>query len=244
MAFEPPVGKEQMSGKQFIDPELYEGLQAFTQLTTKKLLTLVPRPEPASPTKEDFEADEYGDDIAPEWRANIKTILFNEEQIALRVRQLGHEISNDYRGKKIVAVGLLKGGLMIMADLLRHLSVRYEIDFMVVSSYQGTQSTGNVRVKRDLSVDPYGKHVLVVEDLIDTGRTLHWIREYLIAKGCASVKLACLLDKKERRTCDVHVDYVGYECPDEFVVGYGMDFNGEYRCMPFVGVLKPEAYIS
>jgi hypoxanthine phosphoribosyltransferase len=127
---------------------------------------------------------------------------------------------------------------MFMADLMRTIGVEYEIDFMSVSSYGfGTQTSGSVKIKKDLSVDPFGKHVLIIEDLIDTGTTLSWIKEYLRSKNCASVAMCCLLDKKARRTTDVFVDYVGWECPDEFVVGYGMDFAGTYRCMPFVGIL-------
>jgi hypoxanthine phosphoribosyltransferase len=146
-----------------------------------------------------------------------------------------------YAGSEIIVVGLLKGAFIFVADLLRDLTVNYKIDFMVVSSYAGTTS-GNIRLKQDLEVDPHGKHILVVEDLIDTGKTLKWMKEHLQTKAPASVRIACLLDKAERREVDVEVDFVGWTCPDEFVVGYGMDFDNGYRCMPFVGVLKPEAY--
>jgi hypoxanthine phosphoribosyltransferase len=138
-------------------------------------------------------------------------------------------------------VGLLKGAFVFVSDLLRDLRVSHKVDFMVVSSYSGTTS-GNLVLKQDLGLDPDGKHVLVVEDLIDTGKTLKFMKEHLQTKNPKSVRIACLLDKTERREVDVHVDYVGWTCPDEFVVGYGMDFDNEYRCMPFVGVLKPEAY--
>jgi hypoxanthine phosphoribosyltransferase len=141
----------------------------------------------------------------------------------------------------LIVVGLLKGAFVFVSDLLRDLRVSHKIDFMVVSSYHGTTS-GNLVLKQDLSLDPDGKHVLVIEDLIDTGKTLKFMKEHLLTKNPKSVKIACLLDKTERREVDVHVDYVGWKCPDEFVVGYGMDFDNEYRCMPFVGVLKPEAY--
>ena len=116
---------------------------------------------------------------------------------------------------------------------------------MVVSSYgRGTTSSGSVKLKKDLSIDPHNQHILIIEDLIDTGNTLLWIREHLKTKQCASVKICCLLDKKARRTANVDVEFVGFECPDEFVIGYGMDFADDYRCLPFVGVLKPSAYMA
>jgi len=139
-------------------------------------------------------------------------------------------------------VGLLKGSFIFASDLLRRLLVPYTIEFIAVSSYEGTESSGNVKVKMDLNSDPIGKHVLVLEDLIDTGITLKWIKEHIASKSPASVRIACLLDKKERRKAEVLIDYCGWTCPDEFVVGYGMDFNGGYRCLPYVAVLKPEAY--
>jgi len=154
------------------------------------------------------------------------------------------QISKDFEGKNLLCVGILTGAVCFMTDLLKHMLVPYQIDFMSISSYgKGTTSSGSVNVKQDLSHDPSGKHVLIIEDLIDTGNTLKWLKSYLMTKNCASVKLCTLLDKKARRTeTDVAVDYVGFTCPDEFVVGYGMDFAENYRCLPFVGCLKPEAY--
>mmetsp|Transcript_19787 Transcript_19787/g.56571 ORF Transcript_19787/g.56571 Transcript_19787/m.56571 type:complete len:136 (+) Transcript_19787:258-665(+) len=131
-----------------------------------------------------------------------------------------------------------------MTDLLKNFLIPYKIDFMSISSYgSGTTSSGVVKLKKDLSHDPSGKHVLIVEDLVDTGNTLKWLKNYIMTKDCASVRLCTLLDKKERRTqTDVTVDYSGYVCPNEFVVGYGMDYAEDYRCLPFIGVLKPEVY--
>jgi len=158
-------------------------------------------------------------------------------------RELAAEISRDYAGRKVLCVGLLTGCFVFLSDLLRSLLVAYEVDFMVVSSYgSGTTSSGSVKMKKDMSIDPKGRDVLIIEDLIDTGKTLEWIVAHLKTKGVESVRLCCLLDKKERRTANVHVDYVGFTCPDEFVVGYGMDFAEQYRCLPFVGVLAPHAY--
>jgi len=183
--------------------------------------------------------------ICSEWAKNIKHILFSEEQIQEKVRELASTISKHYAGKKILCVGLLTGAFVFVSDLLRHLTVPYEVDFMVVSSYgKGTETTGSVKLKKDLSIDPQGRHVLIIEDLIDTGHTLAWIKDHLRMKKCASVEIVCLLDKKARRTCAVEVDYVGFICPDEFVIGYGMDFADEYRCLPWVGVLKPSAYVK
>ena len=127
-------------------------------------------------------------------------------------------------------VGLLSGCFVFLSDLLRHFLVPYEVDFMVVSSYgSGTSSSGSIKLKKDMSIDPKGRDVLIIEDLIDTGTTLEWIVSHLKTKGCESVRLCCLLNKASRRTAKVHVDYVGFECPDEFVVGYGMDFADQVR---------------
>lgn len=141
--------------------------------------------------------------------------------------ELAAEIGRDYAGRKVLCVGLLTGCFVFLSDLLRHLLVPYQVDFMVVSSYgAATTSSGSVKLKKDMSIDPKGRDVLIIEDLIDTGTTLEWIVAHLKTKGCASVRLCCLLDKVSRRTAKVHVDYVGFVCPDEFVIGYGMDFAG------------------
>jgi hypoxanthine phosphoribosyltransferase len=168
----------------------------------------------------------------------------------MKYRELASTISSHYLNRPpssspLLCVGLLTGAFIFVADLLRKLSVPYEIDFMVVSSYgKGTVSSGsgNLKLKKDMSIDPYNRDILIVEDLIDTGHTLKWIVEHLKNKKCKSLKVCCLLDKASRREVDLPVDYVGFEIPDEFVVGYGMDFAEQYRCMPLIGVLKPEAY--
>ncbi len=177
------------------------------------------------------------------WASKVGKILFSEEAIAAKVKELGAQISRDYAGEKVLVVGLLSGAFVFAADLLRHVSAQYDLDFVSLSSYgRGTVTSGSVKLNKDLSIDPRGRHVLVVEDLIDTGVTLEWFSNHLASKGCLSVKICCLLDKKARRTANVPIAYCGFECPDEFVVGYGMDFADEYRCLPYVGVLKPSAY--
>lgn len=181
--------------------------------------------------------------VPPSQAMNIGKVLFTEQQIQQRVRELAEEISRDYVGKDVLIVGLLKGAFLVVADLARNLTIENQVDFMVCSSYgAGTTSSGSIKLKKDIGIDPKGRNVIVVEDLIDTGTTLAWLKQHLLSKDVASLKICCLLDKTARRTSDVQVDYVGWECPDEFVVGYGMDFAEQYRTLPFVGVLKPEAY--
>ena len=164
--------------------------------------------------------DFAGAKVPPEWAEKVGKVLFTAEQIQTRVRELAATICKKYEGKSILAVGLLNGAFVFVSDLLRHFTVPYAVDFMVVSSYgHGTTSSGSIKLKKDLSIDPRGKHVLIIEDLIDTGNTLAWIRNHLKTKECASVELVCLLDKTTRRTTKVDVEYVGFTCPDEFVVG-------------------------
>lgn len=218
-----------------MDPELYDALQTVSQVLAVKL------PQVAL---QETKVDQESEPIPKEWAVNIERIIFPASAIELKVREMARVISADYAGKEIVVVGLLKGAFLFVADLVRRLSVPYVVDFMVLSSYDGEHTTGNVKVKKDMGVNPHGKHILIVEDLIDTGNTLKWMRNHLASKGAASLKIACLLNKTARRSVEVEVDYVGYQCPDEFVVGYGMDFNSHYRCLPFIGVLKPEAYSS
>eukprot|EP00940_MAST-03C_sp_MAST-3C-sp2_P003279 g3279.t1 len=181
--------------------------------------------------------------IAPKYADKIERVLFSSDRIQGRIKELADRISKDYDGESVIVVGLLKGAFMAVADVARHLTIPNEIDFMVASSYgQGTVTSGVIKLKKDLGINPAGRHILIVEDLIDTGTTLKWIKDYLLSKNPKSVKLCCILDKKARRTADVRVDYVGFECPDEFVVGFGMDYAGHFRTLPFVGVLKPSAY--
>ena len=166
-------------------------------------------------------------------------VLLSEDAIIQRVRKLGEQISNDYRGRKITIVCLLKGAVVFLADLLRNIDLPTEIEFVQASSYaNGTQSTGHVNMLRGLSTDIKGQHVLVVDDIIDTGLTLQYLRRTLLAQQPASLKLCVLLDKTERRTEDIAVDYVGFEIPDEFVIGYGLDYAGQYRGLPYIAVLE------
>lgn len=176
---------------------------------------------------------------------DILRILLTEEQIQERIRQLGEQLTADYADKDPVIVGVLKGVVVFYADMIRHIKVPCQMDFMWISSYAGTQSTGNMEVKRDLSVDIKGRHVLILEDIYDTGNSLDFTYRHLMARGPASLKICTLLDKPERRKPGITLqpDYTGFVIPNEFVVGYGLDYNEHYRNLPYVGVLRPEAYI-
>lgn len=173
----------------------------------------------------------------------IGKILFSRNELQKRVAELGEEITRDYTGKKLLVLGILKGAVPFMADLIREIKVPLAYDFMAVSSYgASTHSSGVVRILKDLERSVEDVHILIVEDIIDTGLTLKYLKENLAARGPLSVKVATLLDKPDRRKVEVIPDYNGFTIPDEFVVGYGLDFNEEYRNLPYVGVLKPEAY--
>ena len=175
---------------------------------------------------------------------DILRVLVTEEQIQQRIREMGEEISREYEGKDPVVLGVLKGVMVFYADMVRHITVPCQMDFMCLSSYQGTKSTGNMIVKQDMSVDVSGRHVLILEDIYDTGSSLNYTYSHLMSKNPASVKICTLLDKPERRKPGINLvpDWVGFTIPNEFVVGYGLDFNEHYRNLPYVGVLKPEAY--
>jgi len=174
---------------------------------------------------------------------DLEQILLSEEAIAKRVRELGEQISEDYQGCDLVVVGILKGALVFMADLIRHLSIPVIMDFAVVSSYgAATKTSGVVRILKDLDQPIEGKHVLIVEDIIDTGLTMHYLINNLKARKPLSVKVCTLLDKPSRREVDIVPDYCGFSIPDSFVVGYGLDYAEYYRNLPQVGVLKPEVY--
>ena len=175
---------------------------------------------------------------------NIEKVLISEEQIQARVQEMAAQLSAEYADKDPVFVGVLKGVVIFFADMVRKVSIPCEIDFMCLSSYGGTDSTGSVVVKKDLSVDIKGRHVVILEDIYDTGRSLDFTYKYLLSKEPASLKICTLLDKPERRTDGITLqpEYVGFTVPNEFVVGYGLDFNEHYRNLPYVGVLKPEAY--
>lgn len=175
---------------------------------------------------------------------NIQEILLSEEQIQTRIRELGEILSEEYADKNPVVLGVMKGVVVFYADMIRQLRVPCQMDFMWISSYKGTDSSGSVVVKRDISTDIKGRHVLILEDIFDTGNSLSFVRDHLLAKEPASVKICTLLDKPSRRKPGVTLkaDYVGFTIPNAFVVGYGLDFNEYYRNLPYVGILKPEAY--
>ena len=176
-------------------------------------------------------------------REDIASILLSEEQIHTRVRELGAEISRDYAGKEPLFVGVLKGCFIFMADLFREVTIHGSVDFMAVSSYgNGTSTTGAVKINKDLSQDIENRDVIIVEDILDSGNTLYFLKNYFMTKGASSVTVVTLLDKPARRTKPIAADLAGFEVPDEFVVGYGLDYAQKYRNMPYIGVLKPEVY--
>ena len=178
--------------------------------------------------------------------ADVAEVLLSEEQIRAKVAELGQQITADYAGSEVTLVSVLKGSLPFMADLMRRISLPLRIDLMEVSSYGGasTESSGLVRILKDLSAPIDGRDVLLVEDIIDTGLTLNYLLRYLKGKNPRSIKVCSLLDKPARRLVEIPIDYVGFEIPDAFVVGYGLDFGEVYRNLRFVGVLRPEAYES
>lgn len=175
---------------------------------------------------------------------DIQQILLTEEQIRNRIAELGEELTRDYAGKNPLIVGVLKGVVVFYADMVRQIKVPSEMDFMWISSYAGTNSTGSMVVKRDVSDDIRGRHVLILEDIFDTGNSLDFVVNHLKSKEPASLKICTLLDKPERRNPSItlQADYVGFTIPNAFVVGYGLDYNEHYRNLPYVGILKPEVY--
>ncbi len=176
-------------------------------------------------------------------QADITKVLVTEAQIATRVNELASEIDKLYAGKDLLLVGVLKGAVMFMADLSRAIQIPVAMDWMAVSSYgSGTQSSGVVRILKDLDADVLGRHVLIVEDIIDSGLTLSWLASNLAARGAASVEIVALLRKPEAAKVDVAVKMVGFDIPNEFVVGYGLDFDEKYRTLKDVGVLDPKVY--
>lgn len=174
---------------------------------------------------------------------DIERIIFSEEDITSRTKELADELVRDYEGRIPLMIGLLKGSIPFMADLVKHMDLQLEMDFMDVSSYHGgTESTGKVTINRDLNTDVKGRDVIIVEDIIDSGRTLKHVVALLHERGAASVKIVTMLDKKEGRVVTIEADYAGFLCPNEFVVGYGLDYQELYRQLPYVGVLKEEIY--
>lgn len=175
---------------------------------------------------------------------DVKKVLFSEEEITAKCKELGRQITEDYtaRGVTPLLVALLKGSIPFLAELMKYIDMPVEIDFMDVSSYDGTESVGEVHVLKDLSRAIKDESILIIEDIVDTGRTLNSISNLLLYKGAKEVRICTLLDKPERRVAEVNVDYAGFDCPNEFVIGFGLDFNEKYRNLPYIGVLKEELY--
>ena len=174
---------------------------------------------------------------------DIAKVLISEEELKLKTRELADKVSADYKGKKLLVVSILKGGFVFTSDFVRALSIDVQIDFMSVSSYgASTRSSGVVQIRKDLDQDIKGLDVLVCEDILDSGLTLSYLKKMLLARGANSVKICTILNKPDRRVANIEPDYVGFDIPDEFVVGYGLDYAEKYRNLPFVGVLKPEIY--
>lgn len=171
---------------------------------------------------------------------DIKKTLINEHELRDKIAELGKRISDDYKGLEPVLVTVLRGGIVFLCDLIREIRIPISLDFLSISSYAGQRQTGVVRILKDLDENIEKKHVILIEDIIDTGLTLNYIVGMLYERKPATVKICALLDKKVRRIIDVPIDYIGFEIPDEFVVGYGMDYNQSYRNLPFIGTLKEE----
>ena len=173
----------------------------------------------------------------------MEKILFSQEQLQARVRELGAQITRDYAGKEVAVAAILRGSYVFMADLTRAIELPITVDFMSVSSYgSGTSSSGQVEIKKDLSDPIEGKELLIVEDILDSGNTLYYLSDVLRARKPASIRICTLLDKPDRRAKPIRADYVGFTIPDAFVVGYGLDYDEKYRNLPYIGILKPSVY--
>ena len=176
-------------------------------------------------------------------KEDVLRVLLSEDEIREKVRELGGKITADYKNSNLMLVTVLKGAVVFLADLMRQIDVPAEIDFMVVSSYgSGVKSSGVVKIVKDLDVPLAGKDILIVEDILDSGLTLSYIKELLESRGPRSIRTATLLDKPSRRKVDLQADYIGFSVPDEFVIGYGLDYDEKYRNLPYIGILKPEVY--
>ncbi len=174
---------------------------------------------------------------------DVEKILLTEEEIKEKVTALGRQISEDYKGKNLLLISVLKGSIVFMADLMRAITIDCKIDFMAVSSYgAGTRSCGTVKIIKDLDINLEGYDLLVVEDILDSGNTLSQLKQILLSRNPKSFKICTFLDKPERRTAEIEADYVGFVIPDAFVVGYGLDYDEKYRNLPSLGVLKPSVY--
>ena len=176
-------------------------------------------------------------------KEDVLRVLLSEDEIREKVRELGGKITADYKNSNLMLVTVLKGAVVFLADLMRQIDVPAEIDFMVVSSYgSGVKSSGVVKIVKDLDVPLAGKDILIVEDILDSGLTLSYIKELLESRGPRSIRIATLLDKPSRRKVDLQADYIGFSVPDEFVIGYGLDYDEKYRNLPYIGILKPKVY--
>ncbi len=174
---------------------------------------------------------------------DILKVYYSEQEIADIVSSLGEKISEDYKGKNLLLVSILKGSVMFMADLMRAITIPCAIDFMSVSSYgSGTKTSGVVKIQKDLDINLEGYDLLLVEDILDSGKTLSYVKQMLLTRNPASIKICTMFDKPERREADIYADYSGAKVPDEFIVGYGLDYDEKYRNLPYIGVLKPEIY--
>ncbi len=174
---------------------------------------------------------------------DIQSVLFSQEDLAAMVARLGEQISRDYKDKNLLLVSILKGSVVFMSDIMRSIDIPCRIDFMAVSSYgSGIKSSGSVKIIKDLDLDLQGYDLLIVEDILDSGRTLSSLMEILSTRKPKSIEICTLFDKPERREADVYAKYIGAEVPDAFIVGYGLDYDEKYRNLPFVGILKPEVY--
>ncbi len=175
-------------------------------------------------------------------RDDVCEVLISEEELKEICKRLGAQISKDYEGKKLLLISVLKGAVVFMSDLLKEITCECVIDFMSVSSYSGTKTTGVVKFKKDIDIDPDGCDILLVEDILDSGITLSYLRKVLSDRNAASIKICTLLDKPANRQADIKADYVGKVIPDAFVIGYGLDYDEKYRNLPFVGILSPKVY--
>ena len=173
---------------------------------------------------------------------DVEKVLVSEEELNEICKNLGKQISEDYKDKKLYLVSVLKGSIVFMADLMRNITCDCQIDFLAVSSYSGSKTTGAVKFKKDLDINPEGCDILLVEDILDSGITLSYLKKLLEDRGANSIKICALLDKVANRQADIEADYVGRVIPDEFVIGYGLDYDEKYRNLPFVGVLSPKVY--
>ncbi len=173
---------------------------------------------------------------------DIKKVLITHEEIVKRAEELGKQITEDYKDNPPLVVALLRGSVPFLAELIQHIDLDIQYDFMDVSSYEGTESTGDIKILKDLDFSVKGVDILLVEDIVDTGRTINSVCTLLEHRGATSVKVVTLLNKPCRRVCECRTNYVGFEVENEFVVGYGMDYNQKYRCLPYIGVLKDEVY--